>query len=235
MSALGEVVEELLEGHGGAVESPGELLGALGSAVGDQDAARAAREEVLGGELAHLARADHEDGLAFELSEDLLGQLHRRVGDRNGGAADGRIAPDALGDGEGVHHGVVERPVHRPGLAGDGVGALHLAEDLRLADQHRIETGGDAEEVVDDLLLAAPVEVRFVGAEVAVVIFAQKLAQRGLGARASCVLTTSSTRLQVERIIPSTMPGERARPATASARRVSSKFIRSRTSTGAVR
>ncbi len=32
-------------------------------------------------------------------------------------------------------------------LGGDGVGVFHLSEDLRLADDERVEAGGDAEQL----------------------------------------------------------------------------------------
>ncbi len=64
-------------------------------------------------------------------------------------------------------------------LAGDGAGGarggeglLDLAENLRLADDHGVEAGGDAEEMADGLLIAMLVDVRreqrVVEAEVAV-------------------------------------------------------------------
>ena len=51
----------------------------------------------------------------------------------------------------------LEQPVqHRSGRAGflrDAVGVLQLAEDLRLAEHHRIEAGRDRERVRDGLVL----------------------------------------------------------------------------------
>ena len=40
----------------------GELGGAFGGAIGDEDGRGAVGDEVAGGELAHLTRADQEDG-----------------------------------------------------------------------------------------------------------------------------------------------------------------------------
>lgn len=44
-------------------------------------------------------------------------------------------------------------------LAGDGVGLLHLAEDLRFADDHAVKRTGDAEEMADGFAVAMLIEV----------------------------------------------------------------------------
>ena len=53
----------------------------------------------------------------------------------------------------------VERGGDGADLAGDGVGLLDLAEDLRLADDHGVERAGDAEEMADGFALAELVEM----------------------------------------------------------------------------
>ena len=45
-------------------------------------------------------------------------------------------------------------------VAGDGVRVLDLAENLRLADDQRVEAGGDAEQMARGVEAAAHVEVR---------------------------------------------------------------------------
>jgi hypothetical protein len=47
----------------------------------------------------------------------------------------------------------------RPGLFGGARRLLHLAENLRLAQHHRIQPGGDAEHVAHGILLRMLVEV----------------------------------------------------------------------------
>ena len=49
----------------------GELRGALGSSVGDEDGGCSLLDEVARGEVGHLARADDEDGLALQAAEIL--------------------------------------------------------------------------------------------------------------------------------------------------------------------
>ena len=96
-------------------------------------------------------------------AEDLAGEVDGDGGDGDGRAADLGLGADALGDGEGALQERLERGGDGADLAGDGVGLLDLAEDLRLADDHGVERGGDAEEMADGLALAELVEVRLDG------------------------------------------------------------------------
>ena len=63
---------------------------------------------------------------------------------------------------------------------------LHLAEDLRLAQHHRIEPGGDAERVAHGLVLRQRVQVRRSSATLQLVVLGQECApaSSGLGASA---------------------------------------------------
>ena len=45
-------------------------------------------------------------------------------------------------------------------VGGDGVRVLHLAENLRLADDERVEAGGDAEQMARDVEIGDVVDVR---------------------------------------------------------------------------
>ena len=47
-----------------------------------------------------------------------------------------------------------------PSLAGQRVGGAELAEHLRLADDHRVQAGGDGEQVRDGLVLVVHGDVR---------------------------------------------------------------------------
>ena len=84
--------EKVFEADGRAVERLGQLLGALVGAVADEDGAGAAAQQVPRGELAHLARADDEDGFARERAEDFLGEFDGGVRDRYGRRPDGGFA-----------------------------------------------------------------------------------------------------------------------------------------------
>ena len=137
----------LVPRHGASADRCRQRLGVRGGAAGDRDLADALRAQVLRGERADLAGADDEHAPALETAEDLARQRDRRKADRHGALAERRLGAHALAD--------VERPVeqlaeHRPGAAASRGGlerVLHLAENLRLADDQRVETGGDAEQV----------------------------------------------------------------------------------------
>ena len=98
-------------------------------------------------ELRHFAGAEDEDVEAGEVTENLLRQLDRGVADRDRAFAEAGFVSDPLADGErgmeqAMGDGAGEMEVARRGVCG-----LHLTEDLRLADDQRIEPGGDAEQV----------------------------------------------------------------------------------------
>ena len=58
------------------------------------------------------------------------------------------------------------------------VGLLHLAEDLRLAEHHRVERRDDAEQVPDDRLALGDVEVADELVAVEVVVVAHEVDDR---------------------------------------------------------
>ena len=150
--------------HGDLIgDLAGELRGALGSAVGDENGGCALLDEMAGGEVGHLARSDDKDGLTAQTAEDLAGEIDGDGGDGDGGAADAGLGADTLGHREGALQERLERGGDGAGLARDSVGLLDLAENLRLADDHGVERGSDAEEMADGLALAELVEVRLEG------------------------------------------------------------------------
>src|SRR5580658_1788286 len=73
--------------------------------------------------------------------------------------ADLGFGADAFGGGEGRLEQLFELPGHSAAGAGDSIGLFHLAEDLRLADNHGVEAGGDAEEMAHGLAIAVLVDV----------------------------------------------------------------------------
>jgi hypothetical protein len=76
------------------------------------------------------------------------------------GAIDAGLGVRALADAQRLLHQLVQQPTDALRLDGRLVCLAQLAEDLRLADHHRIETGGDPEGVVDRGLVVVDVEVR---------------------------------------------------------------------------
>ena len=61
--------------------------------------------------------------------------------------ANARVGANALGDGEGLLEQAVERIAQAARVARRLPGFLDLAEDLRLAEDHRIQPGGHAEQM----------------------------------------------------------------------------------------
>ena len=100
-----------------------------------------------GGELDHLAGADEQEPLRADRRKDPLGELHRRGSHRDGRAADVGLRADVLGDGERALEKAVQHKPQRSGGFGIAHRLLHLAQDLRLAQHHRVEAGRHPERV----------------------------------------------------------------------------------------
>ena len=79
----------------------------------------------------------------------------------------------------------VQPAAERAAILGGGVGGLELAEDLRLADHHGIEAGGDAEEVMNGVAAFVAVEVRPDGVGAERLVVGQKGIDDGLRIDAS--------------------------------------------------
>src|SRR5207248_1965003 len=110
----------------------------------------------LGGDVAGDGDVDEEDRAAAArphrgLEVHAAAERLRRAGgaDGDGAAADFGFRARALAGGEGVlKEGMNERAAG-PGVLRALERLLHLRQDLRLADDHRVEAGSDAEEVPD--------------------------------------------------------------------------------------
>ena len=137
-------------------ELPRQVLAVGERPVRDDGDLRPARDEVPCGRLAHLARAEQQHPPAVELAEHLLRERGGRRRNRRRALADRRLDPDAAPGVQRLPEEVVEQ---RPGRAGLE-GAPHLAEDLALAGNERVEPGGDTEEVQRRRLVPEPVERR---------------------------------------------------------------------------
>jgi hypothetical protein len=118
------------------------------------------RSEVRGGELDHLAGADEEQPRVGERGKDALRELDRRGrhGDRR--AADVRLRAHVLRHRERALEQPVEDQAQRTGGLSAAHRLLHLAEDLRLAEHHRIQAAGDAKSVRHRAILRQRVDVR---------------------------------------------------------------------------
>ena len=153
----GELVAQRGQRHrrGGVLR--GEPLGVGGGAVEHRDAAGSTAGEVRHGERRHRTGAEH-DGTC-------TGDRHRaaleRGGDEGGsGAVDVGLGVRALADAQGLLEEGVEGRADGAVLLAHAQRLAGLAEDLALADDHRVEAGRDLEEVGDRALVVVDVEVR---------------------------------------------------------------------------
>ena len=123
-----------------AAESLGEPDRAVVVAVGDEDRLDPARGERPRGQLGGLAGADQQHPALGEVAERSLGELDRDRGDRD--AASREIAVSRARPLAGRERAAEEAVEDGAGRALDQrqlVGALDLALDLGLAEDHRVE------------------------------------------------------------------------------------------------
>ena len=116
--------------------------------------------QVLGRQRADLAGANDEHAPAIELPEDLSRECDGGEADGHGAFAESCFRPHAFADQEGP---VKQLAQHRPGAVmfrGSLKGVLHLSEDLRLADDDRVETGGHSEQMTDSGLVVVREQMR---------------------------------------------------------------------------
>ena len=112
----------------------------------------------LRGQLARLAGADDHDVRSARSPSTSIASVDRDGRRRDAARADRGLRAHALA---GLQRGAEEAVGQRPGRAGGErhlVGALDLALDLGLADDHRLEAAGDAEELARGVAVARRVD-----------------------------------------------------------------------------
>ena len=163
MSARANGVVELLEGDGLAIEFCRQGQRALVGAVRNIDMAGAVGQQMTGRELAHLPAPDQINTLAFQVAENLLGQIHCDRRHRNCRGRDRRFVAYPLGDREGPGQQRVQLRIDCAHRARGSIGFLHLTQNLRLAYHHRIQAGGHAKHVPHRIAFVILVQVLAVG------------------------------------------------------------------------
>ena len=154
-----QVARQAVPRHGHGAERARHVDRPVEGAVRDHHRAHALGEELARRELAHRAGAEEERALVRQPVEDAARQLDRGRADRDGPLGDPGLAPDALGDRERAVEAAMEDLPRGAGRRRGRVLLLQLAQDLWLAHHHRIEAGGDAEEVAHGLAVGVGVEV----------------------------------------------------------------------------
>jgi len=133
---------------------------ALRGAITYEDGSCALLHEVARGDLAHFARADKEDSAPLERAEDFACEIDGDGSDGDGVGTDAGFAARFFSGGKGALQQVLELAGNGSGGARDREGLFHLAENLRLADDHGIEARGHAEEMADGFPVAVFIEMR---------------------------------------------------------------------------
>jgi hypothetical protein len=113
-----------------------------------------------GAQFDHLTGADEENLLIGDTFEDPLTQAHRGSGHGDDIGPDRRRRPHFLGHREGVLKEFVQRRTKSARLLGNAYRLLHLAENLRLAENHRIEPTGNPKGMSNGIALGIGIEVR---------------------------------------------------------------------------
>src|SRR5271166_2965830 len=105
-------------------------------------------------QLAHFACAHQEDGTPLQRSEDLTGQIDSHRGDGDRVRTDSGFRSRLLGGGKGTLQQMFKLAADGSLSARHGKGLFHLAEDLRFAYHHGVETGRQPEQVAHCLLVS---------------------------------------------------------------------------------
>ena len=147
---LGQLDRDGVEWSRPSADALGQLLGALERAAGD-DALCPAPAQVARSQLAHPAGAEEQGALAFETPELALGEIDCGRGNGLGHLGQLRLGANALARVERILEEPVQDRARRAGAERRFVGVANLPEDLPLAGHERVETGRDAEQVLDRL------------------------------------------------------------------------------------
>ena len=186
---LGQQIRQLGQADRFAVEAGGKRLATVHGAVGDRDRARVLRREVRGAQLDHFTGADEQHVLVGDAVENALRQAHRGSGHRHAVRADFRRAAHFLGDGKAALEQLVQIGAEATGGIGQAYCVLHLPEDLRLAQHHRVQARRDAEGVAHGVVLRQHVQMRAQFIDIQAVVVGQEMGGRveGIGRRAGGV------------------------------------------------
>jgi hypothetical protein len=128
-------------------EARGQTFTSFERAIGDRHALGGLGGEVRGHQFDHLAGADEQHVHVGQLLEQLTGQTHGGGGHADRVGADLGGGTDLLGDRKGALEQLVQRGAQGAGFVGLAHRLLHLAQDLRLAQHHRIQARRHAEGV----------------------------------------------------------------------------------------
>ena len=177
--------------------------------VDDADRTCAVIKQSAGGKFAHFSGAEKQNSFPLERAENLASEFDGGVRNRDRGIADGGFIAHALRNSKRLlHHGVKETSGRAEFLRLLPRG-FHLRDDLRLADHHGVQAGGNAENMHQRGFVEQAVEMLPLAEHHAE--FDAEQAHDGVAASVmSLTHSRNSVRLQVARTMTSSMPSARA-------------------------
>ena len=125
----------------------GERATPVGRPVGDGDVGGPRLAQRRGDPGAHVAGADDEHASSGKAAQPIDGEFDSGVTDRCRAPSDRRLGACSFAGTHGVAEQQVERRPGSSAVDGRLPRRLHLAEDLTLAEDERVESGGNLEEV----------------------------------------------------------------------------------------
>jgi len=99
--------------------------------------------------LADGASAEDQGAAVSEFSENALGEFYASACDRHGASAQFGFGADPFPGFERALEKAVEDWASRAVFVSETIGFADLAEDFGFAEEERVETGGDTEEMAD--------------------------------------------------------------------------------------
>ena len=121
----------------------------LAFATGDDDVVATVVHSGACGELTHASGADDEHGLPGESAGELRRGPGGGLGKRDDVPRDGGLGARPLADAQRALEQRGQRVPRRALVGGRAKRLAHLSENLRLADDHRVGSRRDVEQVVD--------------------------------------------------------------------------------------
>src|SRR5437763_11525745 len=116
-------------------------------AVGDQELVNASLAQAPRCRLARVSRPDDQNRTGVEIADDALGEPDGHRAWRKGSAADVGLGPRSLSNLDCQRKQSPEHGPDRLRQASCLERCADLAQNLILAQNHRVETGGDPEKI----------------------------------------------------------------------------------------
>src|SRR3977135_757522 len=139
-------------------KSRGQIHGVLHRAIQDAQLFDSAVAQMPHNLLAGRPRPDNQRAMIIQLAKDALGQFYARERYRNRPRADLRLVANALAHLQSALEHAVENWAGCAVVASNPVGLANLPEDFGFPQQHGIEPGRDAKQMVHRAAVPVPVQ-----------------------------------------------------------------------------